>query len=368
MSSYIRDTPLARDGTLAAGTVLQMVPLVAILGAGASRGSGRFRESRVKVTSKLEVPPLTVDLFDESKYAEVLRTYDLAHQAGRFIAEERAQDDALGLESALHRLATSQYPHHQHMAVAVPPYLQHLLLAVSEQLYSDALHYDRLIERLLCLPYVHFVSLNYDVMLDRRLSAHRPLSTLADYVSDDTNWSLIKPHGSVNWFHEADETFLPATPPLDLSWRRDTFGCVPPHSDLNTTRGPSLAYPELTNRYPALAAPEGPDDKLVLPGAHHDFFFDRIHRAQQIDMLVIGYSGLDREILKLIKRIGPKIRHMTVVSQDQTTASAVLERFRAAGLDPIWNEVIDGDFASWSNGGGLTRLVDDYDGPYTRAA
>jgi hypothetical protein len=59
---------------------------------------------------------------------------------------------------------------------------------------------------------------------------------------------------------------------------------------------------------------------------------------------------------------------MTVVSQDQTTASEVLDRFRAAGLDPIWNEVIDGDFASWSNGGGLTRLVDDYDGPYTRAA
>jgi hypothetical protein len=66
------------------------------------------------------------------------------------------------------------------MALAVPPYLQHLLLTVSEELYSSALHYDRLIERLLRLPYVHFVSLNYDVMLDRRLSAHRPLSRLTD--------------------------------------------------------------------------------------------------------------------------------------------------------------------------------------------
>jgi hypothetical protein len=158
------------------------VPLVAILGAGASRGCGDFDERVVRLGTDVRIPPLTVDLFDESKYGDVLRKYDLAHQAGRFIEEERAQDNALGLEAALHRLSTSNHTHHRHMALAVPPYLRHLLLAVGEQLYPDALHYDRLIERLLRLPYVFFVSLNYDLILDRRLSAHRHLSDLDAYI------------------------------------------------------------------------------------------------------------------------------------------------------------------------------------------
>jgi hypothetical protein len=87
-----------------AGTVLRVTaPLVAILGAGASRGCGDFDETMPRLGMEVRIPPLTVDLFDEHKYGTVLRKYDLAHQAGRFIAEERAQDDALGLEAAPER-------------------------------------------------------------------------------------------------------------------------------------------------------------------------------------------------------------------------------------------------------------------------
>jgi hypothetical protein len=254
------------------------------------------------------------------------------------------------------------------MAIAVPPYLQHLLLTVSEQLYSDALHYDRLIERLLRLPYVYFVSLNYDVMLDRRLSAHHRLETLSDYIETGENWSLIKPHGSVNWFHAAGEVYIPGKPPRDLSWDRATFDCVPPESDLRETRGQRFTDGRLTMRYPALAAQEGPDDRLVLPQAHQEFFFMGVHQAQEVDVLVVGYSALDREILRLISEARPKIRHMTIVSHDRVTAGEVLERLRAAGLNPVWHELIDGDFASWSNDGGLSRLEADYGGPYPRAS
>jgi hypothetical protein len=66
-----------------------MVPLVVILGAGASRGSGFFQDN-ARLPSVPEVPPLTVDLFNEEKYGPILREYDLAHQAGRFIEQERA--------------------------------------------------------------------------------------------------------------------------------------------------------------------------------------------------------------------------------------------------------------------------------------
>jgi hypothetical protein len=82
----------------------------------------------------------------------VLSQYDLAHQAGRFITAERADNDALALEHVLHDLRTSEHAHHRHMAIAVPPYLQDLLLTVSEKHYTRGSRYDRLIERLLRLP------------------------------------------------------------------------------------------------------------------------------------------------------------------------------------------------------------------------
>lgn len=341
-------------------------PLVAILGAGASRGCGEFDEQIWQPTLDVRIPPLTVDLFDESKYGQVLRKYDLAHQAGRFIAEERAQNDALGLEAALHLLSTSTYAHHRHMAIAVPPYLQDLLFAVGE-LYPAALYYDRLIERLLRLPYVFFVSLNYDLILDRRLSAHRHLSDFDSYISDDKNWSLIKPHGSVNWWHEASEVYISEAPPATLQWDPASFSCVPPETDRSTLFPQEFANPGITARYPALAAPEGPDDRLVLPAEHNDFFFDGLHKAHEVDVLVVGYSGLDREILGVIKRAGPKIRHMTTVSHHLIEAEKVVARFREAGLEPLWHEPVDGDFKSWSDGGGLNRLVEEYGGPYPRA-
>jgi len=343
-----------------------MVPLVVILGAGASRGAGFFQDN-VRLPPAPEVPPLTVDLFSEEKYGPILREYDLAHQAGRFIEQERAQDDALGLETVLHRLSNSEYSHHRHMALAVPPYLQHLLFAVSQGLYSGALHYDRLIERLLCLPYVYFVSLNYDLLFDRRLSAHYQLKTLADYISNEKNWALIKPHGSVNWYHDS-EPYIPSKPPNNLTWNSGRFECTPPDASLEQIRDLRRSGPANSNRYPALAAPEGPDDRLVLPQEHQEFFYMGLHRARQIDILVIGYSALDCEVLRLISETRVKVRHITVVSQDQTVATVVLERIMQAGLNPVWSEVIDADFASWSKDGGLTRLVEEYNGPYPRAA
>jgi hypothetical protein len=345
-----------------------MVPLVVILGAGASRGSGFYPKADLP-SERGDMPPLTVDLFDEDEYRSVLRYYDLAHQAGRLIAQERAQNDALGLERALHDLTESEFLHHKHMALAVPPYLQHLLHSVSEACYVNAIHYDRLIERLLRLPYVFFVSLNYDVMLDRRLHGHHPLSNLNDYIDNNRNWSLIKPHGSINWYHETNSTYISARPPIDLAWKPDEFGCVPPDESLAAMREPRYQAgvdpaAVSTRRYPALAAPEGPEDRLVLPDSHRAFFLHQLRNAQKLDILVIGYSGLDREILAHIKSGGCDIRRMTIVDRGHVTASVVLERLRAAGLNPIWPHIVDGDFASWSDDGGMSLLVDEYGGPY----
>jgi hypothetical protein len=324
-----------------------------MLGAGASRGSGDYG-------SELP-PPLTVDLFDETLYREYLSIYDLAHQAGRFIAQARKEDDALGLEHALHRLRVSEHAHHRHMALAVPPYLQHLLYTVSETHYTEAFRYDHLIERLLRLPYVCFLTLNYDLLLDRRLNGHHRLSTLDDYISRDKNWSLIKLHGSVNWLHDANQTFSINAPPKDLAWDAETYECIAPDVPLSTVRGTSLA----TKRYPALAMPEGPDDRLVLP-TKHLWFLRSMLKGKEVDLLSIGYSGLDNEALKLIESLECKVRRMTIVDQDLYRATEVFTRFENAGIRPLWPDIANYDFAGWIDDGGLARLVDEYDGPYSR--
>lgn len=184
------------------------VPLVVILGAGASRGAG-------DAWGNLR-PPLTVDLFDEDDYGHLLQEYDLAHQAGRYIADECAGGDALSIEQVLHSLRHSEHVHHRRMAYSVPPYLQHLLHSVSEAHYRHVYRYDRLIERLLRLPYVCFMTLNYDVLLDRRLAAHHPLNDFEHYISEDKNWSLIKLHGSVNWVYEVPYPLDPYPPTEEL--------------------------------------------------------------------------------------------------------------------------------------------------------
>lgn len=183
-----------------------------------------------------------MDLFDEEQYGADLERYDLAHQAARYIAAERADDDALALEAALHRLRTSDYKHHRHMALVVPPYLQDLLHGVSAA-YQSAFRYDRLIERLLRLPYVFFVTLNYDTLLDRRLNVHHPLRTADDYISDDKNWSLIKLHGSVNWWHPTDKPYDVHAPPSDLAWDGDRFGIASPIAGLSDLRGREFPAP-----------------------------------------------------------------------------------------------------------------------------
>lgn len=309
-------------------------------------------------------PPLTVDLFDEENYGPLLEEYALAHQAGRFIVDQRAGDDALSLEQVLHALRESEHEHQRRMAYAVPPYLQDLLQTVSAENFRKAFRYDRLIERLLRLPDICFVTLNYDVMLDRRLADHHRLDDFEDYISEDKNWSLIKLHGSVNWVYVLPEDIDPYPPTTELHLQDQELRCYPPNASLEKLRGSYGGR----DRYPALALPEGAEDRLVLPSRHHWWIKQRLEAAPNIDLLVIGYSGLDVEVLNLIKSAGgTQVRLLTIVNQSLDTAIAVRERFTEAGITPVWTETAKGDFGEWSDAGGLDRLVTQFGGPYPDA-
>lgn len=297
--------------------------------------------------------PLTVDLFDENRFDSHLRRHSLAQQAGRFINRRRASDDALALEQAIRDLRESRHAHHNHMALDVPLYLQDLLVDVSSELRSEAFRFDDLIEAVLRLEYVFFITLNYDLLLDSRLSSFHPLRHFGDYIATDKNWSLLKLHGSVNWYFKTDSPVDRSQPSSDLTWDPGSIQCDPTEGALQKCRD--------TWSYPALALPEGPEDRLVLPTSHHEFLEARLHAAREINLLVIGYSGLDAEVLTLFKESGVRVRKMTVVDRNETGAEAVVSRFASAGLEPIWPaERWSRDFASWSDGNGVSSFVTTY--------
>lgn len=341
------------------------VPVVAILGAGASLASGNY-------PADLR-PPLTRDLFSGLRANALLREYPLARKAGRLIARDMKADTTLAFEQALLGLRTDGNPQHAHMALAVPLYLQALLLKASEELVDRAERYDLLVDDLLQVPsWIHFVTLNYDVLLDNALSPFFRLDEMADYIANRRgqqrkNWSLIKLHGSVNWAIDTDQPFDPLVPAPELDPPHGPIYCYPPDEfRLLQLRGTSRRTAEpggpTAFSYPAIALPEGPKDRLVLPDAHLDYFKRSLADARQVDLLVLGYSARDSEVLTLITDSGTQVRRMTVVNRDAEANLEVFATIARHGIEALWPDVYDGSFVEWVDQGALRTWVREFDG------
>lgn len=335
-------------------------PVVAIIGAGASHVSGRYEAG--------DRPPLTTQLFSRGQSRELLKRYRLARAAGSVIDRDMKADSAVAFEEALLRLQNDGHDHHKQMALAVPPFLQALLLEYSETLQSESSRYGVLVDELLKLgTNVHFVSLNYDTLLDNELGAFSPLRVLDDYINTPLHWTLIKPHGSVNWYVDQGSRFDPTAPSGDLSIRDEPIECVPASTfDLGAIRGVVSPDPHgSSTRYPAIALPDGPKDKLMLPAPHERHLRNMLASSNEIDVLVLGYSALDTEILELIKLGAPNVRRMTVVNAGPADALEVFDRIHDFGIEPIWADTFDGSYEQWIDDGGLRAWVNEYDKRFT---
>lgn len=332
-------------------------PIIVLVGAGASFASADVGTN--------ERPPVTRQLFGCARAQALLTIYTLAREAHSVISRDMRSDTTIAFEDALRRLQSDGYPHHQQMALAVPPFLQALLLEYSQDLDARCVRYGILVDELLKLrSTVVFVSLNYDTLLDNRLAAFSSLNSMRDYIESPLGWSLIKPHGSVAWFFEQPEAFDPRTPPGDRPIVRQTIECVPTSAmDLAQLRASGDNDPHgRCVRYPALALPDGPKDQLVLPIEHLDHLRGILGRSQEIYLLVLGYSALDTEILQLITESDCKVRRMTVVNSDVMAALEVFDRVTSAGIQPIWPDVFDGSYVQWIDNDGLSRWAAEYMG------
>ena len=344
-------------------------PLIVVLGAGASHGCAP--------DSSL-TPPVTEGLFS---YPRLLEEYPLVQDVAPAIerAMLEAETRSGGLESYLkQRLYADDVSRPAvDTSLQIPLYLQRVLFSQGRKAFDVDEHYRTLmVETTERLDYVLFVTLNYDVVLDRMLFRRVPPyaeypKSMKTYINSGGNFGLVKLHGSVNWGREIlpqfESAVNPRTPALgEKAFARELVRWAHESDLTNVTRGQirPLPVPEedevmrIRGRdekwwYPALSLPLGVADKLNCPDSHVEFLAEALSTWEPLNLLVIGYGGADRSFLNLLNEHarGKMIAMLTVVDKDEEVANQtllkILERVGGPSMRTSAEGCTFGDFVTY---------------------
>lgn len=328
-------------------------------------------------------PPLTKDLFSQA-YKATLDNYPLVRQAAAGIRHAMlgAGEDALSLEDYLREsMAKSPSRFTMRQYRQVPLYLQDVLNQASGYTREPD-NYNVVVTTALELDSVLFLLLNYDTLLDSRLFEYAPLTGLDWYVDADERWSLVKLHGSVNWGwrlpclvgHEqlsrnsildankvvddhvqagfpdvgtGDIELIPDGPLPEQRWARRS-----PEPSTYHDPGHDGVF------YPALAVPLGADDQLVCPAKHVEAARGFLDSVDGLNLLVIGYSGIDNEVLRLLAENGNTIRRILIANGEGGSGSVIRALHAAFGIKGSGDEwVTNHTFTSLVASGDLRRWM-----------
>jgi hypothetical protein len=242
-------------------------------------------------------------------------------------------DDAFSIEQHLReelQAATSWHLKQQY--IAVPFYLQQLLGEVSIHYATNPDRYAQLLSEVFRVDEVLFITLNYDSLLETALSAYpQGIDRLEAYCDAGRPWSLVKLHGSVDWRYEMEDP--EAAPSLGKLIEGIARGARVP-SDGRIAYYPfnGSAVPLWTGgpggelyTYPALAAPLGAGDEIVCPPDHVHYAVAWLGARPRLNLLVIGYSGLDQRVLDLLASTGKQLNHVRIVNRNGGMAESLLK-------------------------------------------
>jgi hypothetical protein len=228
---------------------------------------------------------------------------------------------------------------------------------------------DRLIHAALPLDSVLFLTLNYDTILDSRLALQTgPIMSMDDYVREDHKSALVKLHGSVDWARSVDVAEI-RTIDSRLTIAFDELG-----EELEQRLDPEIhlrgiadiqnfRYDRTIPRlyFPALSVPLGSEDELLCPPNHVDFVRQRLKSSDGLNLLVIGYSGLDQEVLRLLRESKNSLRSLLVINQDTQGADQahgrIMDEFPDAS--PPGPGASNASFNTWAQSSELDAYFDD---------
>jgi hypothetical protein len=332
----------------------EMASLTVIIGAGASYDCA----TPGVLTDVDYAPPLVTGLFRGGrKVLEILHRYRRAEAAAADIRRLAARGSLVIEDHLRDHLLRSPHLWERQQYREIPFYLQDLLFTASSGAFAiQADNYDSLLNQVMRLDEVTFISLNYDTLLDDCLRARGRIDRMEDYIRLDRSWALVKLHGSVDWGRQVTTQFqytantLRSQPDLYLDAVADLGDTLADHLTPNFflrrvepglgnhDRPTQLASIRVDGDarlyYPALSAPLGADDELSCPPDHQEFLRSTLQRQDSVNLLIIGYSGLDQEVISFLRASGRSPGKVLIVNPDE-------QRGRELARE-LWNEMHGG--------------------------
>lgn len=311
--------------------------LTVIVGAGASYDCGALSEA-----DSTWRPPLAKDLFLNRypSFTDVLRQYPGAENLADEIRGGLAR--GMNLEAILRVLSESTNLGTKRDFLQVPLYIQHLIGDVSANyIKSGGTSFSTLVRAIDQSSYtkVLYLTTNYDLFLDRALERHHRFTfgSMSDYLRTGNSWQLVKLHGSVNWGHRLLNSQSSSEDPVtvlnELEIEDLRFGPIElrgGYKDGHRFRRTAGGISEFS--YPALAVPIEKKDEFVCPSDHAEtakWFLGRC-----TDFLVLGFSGLDAHVLKLLHDV-TFVNRFLVANANSQDAEQTMARICA--VNPLFN-------------------------------
>ncbi len=279
-------------------------------------------------------PPLAKDLFQRPGFFfPVAEVYEGAKVAWSMLSPRSKGPDAFDLEAALREMASDDDERIRRHFKEVPLYLRDLLHLVEERYVTyPTTHVEFLT---VMKPDVRvnaaFITLNYDRYIERALQSFDPRCQFADI---DSYWrnptKLFKIHGSIDWavpMNREPTDWKQALWDFDPTQRTEEVLKVGPPPSLRSrdwTGGPNGNW----HLYPVLTAPlaKKGDEDIVCPPRHREALNDFLHDCRCY--LIVGSSGLDNDLLDLLRNQAAVADVLHVVAGDPEQAEQSYQRYR----------------------------------------
>jgi len=257
----------------------------------------------------------------------------------------RGFSGSVALEAELERLQDQSKNRAQlrRQLTALRYYLQRVIVSSTKE-WSDRLHgvtnYVRLVDDIDSLwtegrgGKVCFVTFNYDTLLDGALGqiGIRFGKNLESYTADD-RYKLIKPHGSVDWFHpvvsgisiNSHPYVLQIIKDIDKIEVSDQFIMHSEHSDID-----DLAA------LPALSIPVARKTQFEAPAAHIRVLEALIPSVTHL--LLIGWRGNEEHFRQMLDGVNRKTVASLVVTSGLGSAAVVAHSLGLSTQQPAVSE------------------------------
>lgn len=319
------------------------INLTVVLGAGASFDVVNSQsKDLLKDRHQLRFrPPVTSDLFNTheewaDEYKKFPAVASLVQELRQSLPEKHT---SVNVEDFLKTLKESSKTHRNNQFRQIPLYLQHYFYSVSTSYCKWPANYLTLINKIFDLDInkVIFVTTNYDLLFDQALE----LSPATDFSIDSTapnkyvkniDWAYIKIHGSVDWGRSIKESMiknrgntLPA-----LRDNVDQLGAQLEEAleqEINIDKS-FINENERNLIYPAISVPIG-ESKLNCWPDHIKVLKDHLNQCQ--NYLILGFSGYDKDVLKMLDEKEGDFSKVLFVSGSEDSADKARENFMQYG-------------------------------------